>query len=166
MILTTSTGLGQVQALGLLVAYWRLPQWRRHVLLIGLGGIVAGIVRLPMMRALGRMRPSNFDFARPMESVFGNSSFPSGHTTTTFAIVAMVALLIPSEYRLLKAGLVLWACLVGFSRIYLGVHYPLDVLGGMGLGVGISGVTYLVADRMGWLPEDHRQIENARTDAV
>ena len=62
-------------------------------------------------------------------------SFPSGHTAASFASVT--ALYLAGEKKLRKFALVL-ACLIAISRLYLYVHYPTDVLGGILFGV-ISG---------------------------
>ena len=62
-------------------------------------------------------------------------SFPSGHTAASFASVT--ALYLAGEKKLWKFALVL-ACLIAISRLYLYVHYPTDVLGGIPFGV-ISG---------------------------
>jgi membrane-associated phospholipid phosphatase len=67
-------------------------------------------------------------------------SFPSGHATNAFALAAFFA----TYYRRRAVLLFVMAALVGYSRIYVGVHYPLDVLGGaflgvtFGLAVGVS----------------------------
>lgn len=65
-------------------------------------------------------------------------SFPSGHTAASFAAVA--ALYFSGKRNLWKAALVL-ACLIAFSRLYLYVHYPTDVLGGAVIGflAGFAG---------------------------
>lgn len=58
-------------------------------------------------------------------------SFPSGHTAAGFLMATLVSAAFPA----LTVPALLWAFGVGFSRIYLGVHYPTDVLAGMGLGL-------------------------------
>lgn len=71
--------------------------------------------------------------ARPVDF-----SFPSGHTAASFAAVA--ALYFSGERKLWKPALVL-ACVIAFSRLYLYVHYPTDVLGGIlaGMIAGYAG---------------------------
>ena len=66
-------------------------------------------------------------------------SFPSGHTAASFASVT--ALYLAGEKKLWKPALVL-ACLIAVSRLYLYVHYPTDVLGGMVFGILAGYVGY------------------------
>lgn len=72
-------------------------------------------------------------------------SFPSGHATTAFAAAAAVAVLMP---RLRWPALAL-AALVALSRVYLGVHFVLDVLAGAALGLLIGAGIALLARRLG-----------------
>lgn len=70
-------------------------------------------------------------------SVMGNhSSFPSGHAANAF----MVAVLLAERFRRKRYCLYGMAALVAFSRIYLGVHYPSDVLMGCLLGWSITSL--------------------------
>lgn len=61
-------------------------------------------------------------------------SFPSGHTLAAFAAATTVYLF----YKRVGLFLLAWAALIAFSRLYLFVHYPSDVLGGAALGILIA----------------------------
>jgi membrane-associated phospholipid phosphatase len=72
----------------------------------------------------------------------GSKSFPSGHTSMAFATATSISLMYPKWYVI--APSFLWASSIGYSRMYLGVHYPSDVLVGAFLGAGSSiGTHYL-----------------------
>lgn len=57
-------------------------------------------------------------------------SFPSSHASNHMALAIFLTLSLGFRERILNVILILWAFLVGFSQIYVGVHYPLDILGG------------------------------------
>ncbi len=60
-------------------------------------------------------------------------SFPSGHTTSAFLVMTLLSNLFPVPA--LQIGIFVWASMVGVARVYLGVHYPTDVLAGALLGI-------------------------------
>lgn len=70
----------------------------------------------------------------------GSPSFPSGHTSSSFATATSLSLMYPEWYVI--APSFIWAGSVGYSRIYLGVHYPSDVAAGALLGIGSAWLTH------------------------
>ena len=72
----------------------------------------------------------------------GSYSMPSGHTSICFATATAVSLIYPKWYVI--APMYTWASLVGYSRMYLGVHYPSDIVAGAIVGSGSAiGTHYL-----------------------
>lgn len=67
-------------------------------------------------------------------------SFPSGHASTVFALATSLSLSFPKWYVI--APSFAYASAVGYSRMYLGVHYPSDVLAGALVGAGSSLLTF------------------------
>lgn len=96
---------------------------------LALGFLLGEVV---LKNVIGRVRPVsaayNYSFIITPPKSF---SFPSGHTTSSFAAFG-VCLFKKAKYRYLALAL---AILIAFSRIYLHVHYPSDVLGGIILGI-------------------------------
>ncbi len=72
-------------------------------------------------------------------------SFPSGHTAASFASVT--ALFLAKERKLWKPALVL-AVLIAFSRLYLYVHYPSDIIGGIVVGITAGFFGYWAVGRL------------------
>jgi len=93
--------------------------------------------------AVNRKRPfvTYPDKLNPKAHV-GPYSFPSGHTSTAFSMATSLTLATKKWY--IAAPAYLWASGVAYSRMYLGVHYPSDLLGGIIVGVGTSLLTWKI----------------------
>lgn len=116
----------------------------RSVLPVATGAAAAGLAW-----ALAHAAKAIADRPRPYEVMADavlrqqpahGTSFPSSHTAVTLAVVIA---LVPFLARPLAAAGIAYAVLVGWSRMYLGVHYPLDILGGAGIGMTAGGVILL-----------------------
>lgn len=99
------------------------------------GVAVPGIAANLLKRLVGRARPLNFEefgifHFEPIINGSTFQSFPSGDTTTIFALAAIIMFFLPRFAALALFG----AALVGLSRIMVGVHFPSDVFGGILVG--------------------------------
>ncbi|UGU17148.1 phosphatase PAP2 family protein [Sinomicrobium kalidii] len=65
----------------------------------------------------------------------GKFGYFSAHAASTFAVATLFSLLFRKYYRFLPLILLVWALIVSYSRIYLGVHFPLDVITGIVFGL-------------------------------
>ena len=72
----------------------------------------------------------------------GNFAFFSAHAANSFALASFFILLLRSRIKYISFFILLWALLVAYSRIYIGVHYPLDVLAGLLVGTLFGWVFY------------------------
>lgn len=75
----------------------------------------------------------------------GMYGFVSSHASNSFAIAVFISLLLKKDYKWIFSILMFWAILVSYSRIYLGVHYPADIICGAILGASIAfGLVYFL----------------------
>jgi membrane-associated phospholipid phosphatase len=131
-IMVTITNLGSAEAI---VAYAFLGVaallYKRHrrdatLLLFGVGGAAA--INLLLKASFTRTRPELWTSIVTEHSF----SFPSGHAMASSALAfSVIAIFWSTRYRWLAVGIMIpYMILVGLSRLYLGVHYPSDVIGG------------------------------------
>jgi len=145
------TNLGQpltvlVFAIGIIIWAARKQEFD----LIISGAIVVGVIIISSLikLLLRRARPMT-EYAKKL--LFASYSFPSGHATAAsvgFGLLAYLAFgIYAAPWNLVIAiALCAFALLVGLSRIYLGAHYPSDVIGGFLLGtIGLSVIVFGIA---------------------
>ncbi|ETW21410.1 phosphatidic acid phosphatase [Mycobacterium gastri 'Wayne'] len=139
-------GMAVLTALTCAAVVWRCRSWLPVVLaLVGGGGVA--LVVLVAKALVVRDRPA-LPFATIAE---GGYSFPSGHAAGTAAVALLSGWLVTRWLITSWTGRIIvwtmamgWSVMVGFSRIYLGVHYISDVLAGWLLGMAWGGVVVLV----------------------
>lgn len=131
----TKTGDGELYVVLMACYYW-LDGWSSQPL-------QAIILALAIERPLYFILKNGFKRNRPAAALANfNSlitpsdkfSFPSGHTSAAFLMACLLAHFYPE----FSAPLYCWACLVGFSRVTLGVHFPTDTLVGAAMGILIA----------------------------
>ena len=139
MLLATHLGdlaLVWLVAGAVLVAQPRYRRWGVAVLLAVVATAILGMFVLKPL--FGRARPFvAYEFAGLLIPPPSGDSFPSNHSMVSFAAAAALCCLLA-----LKVSAVAVACLIAFSRLYLYVHYPSDILAGavIGIAVGIGSV--------------------------
>ena len=100
--------------------------------------IGALITNVCLKNMVARVRPyDTYSALIPIVTKPIDWSFPSGHTCASFASAVVYFRLLPKKYGI--PALVL-ACMIAFSRLYLGVHYPTDVLAGFLIGLLASAL--------------------------
>jgi membrane-associated phospholipid phosphatase len=107
--------------------------------------VAASLVVSPLKEFFGRARPPEVDPSLgSLVAIPENASFPSGHAATAFAAATAIAILSP-RMRPYALGL---AAAVALSRIYLRVHFPMDVLAGALIGIAFGALAALVVVRL------------------
>jgi membrane-associated phospholipid phosphatase len=135
---TATTDLGSLYAvLGVATSLAALGRRRAAADVVGTGMAAWNLSQWNKTR-VRRARPYEADGVRRLIRKPTGSSFPSGHAAVGMAVFTVLA--DRSGTTLGRRILQAIAAYVGFSRVYVGVHYPTDVLGGAGMGLAISAL--------------------------
>lgn len=115
------------------------------VLTIGVADTLSSRVVKPTVK---RLRPCNDPDIREQVALLINCgpgySFTSSHATNHFALAAFLALTLGISYRKMVIPLYLWAFSIAYGQVYVGVHYPLDILAGAILGIFSGWLVYTI----------------------
>ncbi len=132
----------------LVILYLLLKNWKRamEVAAIGIGGFIINYI---MKLSFRRIRP-----AQPLIDGVKNFSFPSGHATSAFIFYGLLTYLIwktniSKIYKvILGSVLILFSLVIGFSRVYLRVHFPSDVVAGFCIGFAWLTLSIWLMERL------------------
>lgn len=118
----------------------------RRRMKVALQVILVGIITFATVELVKALvaRPRPFILLEHVESrerFVTGMGFPSGHAAVTTAVALVVLRYVPRQWRW---TLLVWVGLVSISRIYLGVHSPLDIVGGIALGTVVAEYFWLV----------------------
>ena len=137
--------------LGYLAFFFR-GEARRPLIVGALAFALAGLGSVALKREVNRDRPHEYfvhdlpggappRLVHLVAAPVAGRSFPSGHSTNAFAAAILLGTLLGRRWW----WALLAAATVGWSRIYVGAHFPLDVLAGAVLGSGVSLATVLAS---------------------
>ena len=164
MKVLTHSGDKGILLIVLILALLFIPRTRAIGIMSTISIVIEALLNNVLLKNLiARTRP--YDEIEGLVNLVGKQSdysFPSGHTGAAFAVAgAMLVVALfglpmiektgefkredPSlTFKLISVILIMYATLLAFSRMYVGVHYPTDVLCGLLLGLGTSAVAYLI----------------------
>ena len=101
---------------------------------------------LILKNLIGRVRP--YEVVEGLQCIVGlahDASFPSGHTGASFASAVSIYWQIPKKFAIF---FIVVASLIAFSRLYVGIHYPTDVFGGLVTGIGIGLIVNMIGNKI------------------
>ncbi|GLB53214.1 phosphatase PAP2 family protein [Neptunitalea chrysea] len=145
MFITNKWGAIPLYIILLVLCFWKLG-WKKTLLVLGMVGLlIAGADQLANVFKYGfkRLRPCyTLNITDQMRLVKdwcgGQYSYFSAHSSNSFAVALFFGMLFKPYFKWLLPVLIVWSLAVGYSRIYIGVHFPGDVLTGFFFGAIIA----------------------------
>lgn len=140
--------LTQVILVALFTSFFFLKKWKIEAIFMLINGVAAGLLIVGFKHLYQRVRPGVDHLVHA-----GGYSFPSGHAMGSFLIFGTLIIIIHDHVKTVSVRvtmeilLALLILMVGLSRIYLGVHFPSDVIAGYILAFGILNAAYPFYDK-------------------
>lgn len=134
---------------------YTIKRWKLEAIWI----IVAMIICVVATDQLSNLTKDMFQRLRPSHEplleglvhhvngyVGGKFGFVSGHSSNSFGFAMLSSLIVRNRYY--SISVFMWAALVAYSRMYLGVHYPFDIMGGMLLGILVAWFLFTIMENI------------------
>lgn len=144
LLFVTYSGTVYMMAALTLFLIWR--QYPRLALRVFCGGVTVFALTQLLKQVVARPRPYVvLAHVIQREKLIAGYGFPSTHTALATVMALLLVFWLPHKWRWFAVG---WIVLVGISRIYLGVHAPLDVVGGFAAGLLVVCVSLLLHGKL------------------
>ena len=149
MFMTRTRNSAPLYALLLYLVYKNFGTKKTIIVLVGIALLITCTDQLSnfFKYGIGRLRPCHdpeiSHVMRLVKSYCGGKfGYFSAHAANSFAPATFFVLLFKNKVKFIGWVLILWAMIVAYSRIYIGVHYPLDVVTGAAIGAFFGWVFY------------------------
>ena len=154
LIVTEKWSSIPLYAVLLYLIYRKFGLKRTLVILVAVALLITAADQLANLfkHGIQRPRPCRVELLKPtirfIAERCGRYGYFSAHAANTMALAVFVGILLKKWYPKLIFGLLFWAVFVAYSRIYLGVHYPLDIITGMFFGSILGWLFFWIQDRL------------------
>ena len=121
------------------------------LIFLALGVTVSDQVSGIFKYGVARLRPCHDPSIQNMMRIVkcgGQFGFYSAHASNTFFLASYLSFLLKNKLRWFPYAIFVWAAVVAYSRIYLGVHFPIDILVGAFVGVLLGAVFFMLAKKV------------------
>ncbi|MCM3727922.1 undecaprenyl-diphosphatase [Neobacillus cucumis] len=141
MVFVTQNALIIYAVALLLMWIFGKDKYKNTVVLATITGVLGLFINFVIGHIYVEPRPFVSHHVNLLVDHSSDASFPSDHGTGAFSLSLAILL----RHRKLGIGMILFAVLTGFSRIYVGHHYPFDILGSMFVAIIVSTIVYKIS---------------------
>lgn len=135
----------------LLYKNFKLKSLLYILLFVAIGVTVSDQVSGIFKYGVARLRPCHDPSLQNVMRIVkcgGQYGFYSAHASNTFFLASFLSFLLKDRLRWFPYAIFVWAAVVAYSRIYLGVHFPIDILVGAFVGTLLGGIFAMLAKKV------------------